>query len=381
MSQRTTAFVFLRILIALGVLGGIAYFWWQKSRPWVKAVAVSRENAPNAVPGSVTVNAERSVIVRSAVGGLVAEGVLEVGKMIKKGDFLIKLDTSDLELEIAATQNTLATAEKRREVGSLIEIELKNSTSDLQNLERLLAEGKMSQLTVDRARSGVEAIQKRLQLETVDIEASIAALKNSLEVKKLRLQRMTVTSPVDGQISEVFAFPGDIIGNESPVVTIISATRTIDARISEENFSGIKVGDKASVRFLGYGEQLYGASVSKVLPTADPTTQRYIVYLNVDIDTAKLVPGLTGEVSIVVDEHLNTLVIPRRALFGGKVYVAKNGVVELRSVKLGFTSLNKVEVLEGLQEGEHVLVEELDMIKAGDRVRVQLEATSRSSRF
>jgi len=105
-----------------------------------------------------------------------------------------------------------------------------------------------------------------------------------------------------------------------------------------------------------------------VLPTADPDTQRYIVYVSVDIDPEKLVPGITGEASIVIAERDAKALIPRRALFQHFVYVVKNGVVEQRDVEAGYVSLNEVEILKGLEPGELVLVEELDQYHPGDRV-------------
>src|SRR5690606_37334579 len=120
---------------------------------------------------------------------------------------------------------------------------------------------------------------------------------------------------------------------------------------------------------------LYPARVDKILPTADPDTQRYSVFLEVEIDPEILVPGITGDVSIVAGEHQNTLIIPRRALFGNNVFVVTNGRVELRQVQTGFTSLNHVAILDGLSEGELVVVDQLDTFRDGDRVRVQREDT------
>lgn len=373
MTKRNGLFTLLKILGVLVVVAALGYSLWLRARPVVVAAPVIRELAASAVPGSVTVNAERVVVVRSAFGGLVEKGDLKIGQRLKKGDFLIKLDTRDLELEIAANENALKTAMERRAVGSLIELELENARVDLANAERASKDGAISRQALDRAGSNVRGIERRLAIEKVEAESAIASLKNRLEVLKLRLERMTVTSPTDGQISEVTAFPGDIISGESVVATLISNTRKVEARISEENFSGIKVGDKASIRFLGYGTQLFAGHVAKVLPTADPATQRYIVHLTVDIDPEKLVPGLTGDVSIVVDSHTDALVIPRRALFDGKVFVVNDGTVDLRPVVPGFTNLNQVEVREGLKEGELVLVEQLDTVRAGDKVRVQVE--------
>ena len=67
------------------------------------------------------------------------------------------------------------------------------------------------------------------------------------------------------------------------------------------------------------------ATVTQILPTADPATQRYVVHLQVDIDPEKLVPGITGEVVIDVGEHDKTLLVPRRALYGRSLLVVNNG--------------------------------------------------------
>ncbi len=379
MSERKGLSIFIKVLVVVLVVAGVGYVLLQRFRPWVLVVPVKREDAADAVPGSVTVRAERVIVVRSAVGGMVTAGRLEIGQMLKEGDFMIRLDTRDLELEIKANEDSLKTAKDRRAVGSLIEFELANARVDLSNAERASKDGTVSRQALDRAASNVRGIERRLAIEKVETDASIAALENSLEVRRLRLERMTVKSPANGQVSEVLAYPGDIIGGESVVATLISRERLVEARISEENFAGIKVGDKASIRFLGYGPQLYGARVIKVLPTADPATQRYVVHLEVDLDAAKLVPGLTGDVSIVIDTHPDTRVIPRRALFGDKVYVVNEGTVELRTVKTGFTDLNTVEILDGLKEGELVLVEQLDLVRAGDKVRPRLETRGAST--
>lgn len=375
MSQRKGLLTIIKILAAVVVLAGLGYWLLLRARPLVIVAPVVRTTVANAVPGSVTVSAERVIIVRSAVGGMVEKGDLQVGQRLNKGDFLIKLDTRDLELDIEANENTLKTAKERRAVGSLIEIELQNARVDLSNAERASKDGTISRQALERAAGNVRSIERRLAIEKVETESAIAALENTLELRKLRLERMTVKSPADGQVSEVTAFPGDIISGESVVATLISNARIVEARISEENFSGIQPGDKATVRFLGYGQQLFGGHVAKVLPTADPATQRYVVHLAVDIDQEKLVPGLTGDASIVIDSHSDALVIPRRALFDGKVFVVEEGTVALRSVQAGFTDLNQVEIVAGLKEGELVLVEQLDTVRAGDKVRVHVDTT------
>ena len=135
----------------------------------------------------------------------------------------------------------------------------------------------------------------------------------------------------------------------------------------------IKVGQKVTVRFLTYGESSFSGKVSKILPTADPATQRYIVHLQLDIPQEKLKPGITGEMVIDVDVHENTLIVPRRAVLGSNLYVVNDGRVELRKVALGYVSLNEVEVLSGVKLGEQVIVEQPDRFRVGEHVRAEVE--------
>jgi RND family efflux transporter MFP subunit len=218
----------------------------------------------------------------------------------------------------------------------------------------------------------VKQIEQRVALEEVGNKQLIETYENTLKVKKRQLEKMTVRAHFDGVVSQVYARPGDLIGAGSPLALIISTSRTVEAKISEENFAGIRIGQAASVRFLGYGSQLYDAKVTKILPTADPLTQRYIVHLEVQIEPEKLVPGITGEVSIVVGERPAEAIVPRRAVFGRNVYVVEDGRVHLREVELGYESVTAAEILKGLKAGEQVIVDQLDTFRDGDRVRVEV---------
>ena len=126
----------------------------------------------------------------------------------------------------------------------------------------------------------------------------------------------------------------------------------MEAKISEEDFANIKVGQQASVHFIPYGAWVYNGTVTKILPTADPETQRHLVDLNItDIAPEKLIPGITGEVTITVGERHANAIIPRRALINENVFVVKDGKVELRPVTKGYVWLTGAEILSGLEPG------------------------------
>ncbi|MEO7413930.1 MAG: HlyD family efflux transporter periplasmic adaptor subunit, partial [Opitutaceae bacterium] len=260
---------------------------------------VTKKKAVMAVPGSVTVVAEYSPQLLAEVGGKLISSELDPGRTVKKGEVLAQIDPADLNLEIERIEIDTAAAKKRIEVGSQIELELKSAEEELAELETRAASNNYPMAELIKKRRGVEVIKQRRALELIANDQLIATYENTLAQKKRQLAKMTIVAPFDGVVAEDLTTPGQLIGDRTPIASLIANKRTIEAKISEESFASVKVGQPVTVRFLGTGEYLWRGSVSKILPTADPTTQRNIVHLTVDIDPEKLKPGNTGEVSIL----------------------------------------------------------------------------------
>jgi RND family efflux transporter MFP subunit len=357
----------LLITVLLLIAALVAFTFFNRQEAVVQAAWTG--SAIQAVPGSVVVKAEFEMNLRSELGGRVISSRLAPGVAFVTGDFLVQLDPAALELEIERVEGEIAAARRRLEVGSSIALELETARENLANSERLMRMGSFSATELEQQRRAVRQIEQRLELETVNNELSLTNLENQLANRRLELRKMSILSPIDGVVSQVLAQPGDLIGANTSIATMISLSRTVEARISEENFAGIRVGQRASVRLLGYGTAQFNATVATVLPAADPETQRYMVYLNVEIEPEKLVPGLTGEVSIITAQRDATVIVPRRALIGNRVMVIEGNVARLRTVERGYESFNEVEILQGVKHGDLVVIEELDRFRDGERVR------------
>ena len=363
----------LKLFLAVAIIAAAIVATIYALRQVAAVAIVSRGKAIDAVSGSVTVQAEFEMDLKGEYPGRVVRSELDPGKPVKTGDFLAQIDTSKLELEIEKTANELAAKEKKVAIGSPLDVALENARDDLAEKERLLKGGGIAELEVIRQRRVVQVAQQTRDLDKVSNEQELASLQNTLKTLKLQLSRMTITAPFDGKVAQVLAHPGDMLGADAPIAHLIASNRMVEAKVSEEKFANIRIGQKATVRFLTYGDAQFPATVTKILPTADPATQRYVVYLQVEIAPEKLVPGITGEVVINVGEHENTLLVPRRALYGRRLLVVKNGRVEERTPEVGYVSLNEVEVLSGVAEGEAVIVEQIERFRPGDSVRIVKE--------
>jgi len=366
----------LKLLLTLIVVGGVAAVLILRSGSTAKVAAVTKGRAVNSVPGTVVVRAEYEQPLVSEVAGRVIEKDfnLDPGKKVKKGDILCRIETTDLNIDIEQVESELAAVKRRVEVGSLIELERQTARESLDQYERMYKLGSVSESDIAKQRRAYKAIEVRVENEKISNQSSLDGYITSLKVKRRIAEKMTILAQFDGVVSAAFVHPGALIDAKTSLATIIAINRAVEAKISQENFAGIAVGQSAIVRFLGYENQIYDAKTVKILPTAEAETQRYIVHLDVDVrgKTDLLVPGLTGEVSIVVGERDAQALVPRRAVFGNGVYVVQDGRVKRRKVELGYVSLNIVEVTKGLQPGELVIVEDIDKFRENDRVTAEV---------
>jgi RND family efflux transporter MFP subunit len=360
----------LRVVLALAAVALLGYLAVYLMRPVAQVMAASLTKAVRTVPGTVEVKAEYDVELKSEVAGRVKSTELEVGRKVFKDDVLVVIDPGDIDLEIEKINNELVAAKKRFELGSTLRADVLNKRDTLDDLERRTKAGAYPAADFEKERRLYQQLEQRMELDEVALKLALETLENNLKAKQREKSKMNIVAPSDGVVTEVFARVGYLIGGSSPIANLISIGRTIEAKLSEENFAAVKPGQRASVRFLTFGNDQYPATISKVLPSADATTQRYTVHLDVALPEGRVVmPGLTGEVIITIAERANAVTIPRRAVVGDYVYLVRGGKIALVKVEKGYASDNYIEILKGVEAGEHVIVEEQDEFRAGQRVR------------
>jgi len=379
-ANKSQSSIWLTTAIILAVLVGAGFWALRSLRSVARVEPVVSGEALDAKSASVTVKVEYDQPLQAPIGGrLLSDGFnLEPGQAVKKDEVLAKLDPSDLELAIEQDQHDLEAAKAKVAVGSGIALELKGAEDDLSIQKRLHELGQLSDLEYNKFDRVVESAKQRLALEKVTNQQAIDTMEVRLKQEKLKISRMTIVAPFDGIVSLVNAHPGKLVNDNFDIADLIAQHRNVEAQISEEDFANIRLGEAASVSFLPYGDYIFNGKVSKILPTADPTTQRHLARIELsDIPQEKLVPGITGDATITIEHHHSDAIVPRRALFGNSMFVVRSGVVELVKVKKGAIWETGIEVLpvdkgspSPVKPGDLVIVEELDKFREGDHVQI-----------
>jgi len=355
----------LKLLAALVIVGAGVYAGIQLFRPVAVVEPVVTGDALDAKTGSVTVVEEYSEELKSEEAGRVLDKdfKLSPGEAVKKGEIVAQLDTTDLKLTIEKDKIGFDAAKARFAADHTKELARESANDKFVNDERLNKLGALPDADLTVERRGIEAMDQGIALEKIENKETLDTNDNTLKVEERQLQKMTITAPFDGTVSVVDAHPGDLIVSSGPLATLITTNKLVEGKISEEDFAKVQVGEEAQVTFIPYGSWLFKGRVTKILPTADPETQRHVVYLDVEVDPGHPIsPGINGEVVIIVDRHAAKAIVPRRAVFphvGDSVYVVRDGLVEERKVKKGFEWTTGVEITEGLAPGEKVGAEVL----------------------
>ncbi|HEV8633792.1 MAG TPA: efflux RND transporter periplasmic adaptor subunit [Chloroflexota bacterium] len=204
-------------------------------------------------------------------------------------------------------------------------------------------------------------------------EASVDAAEAQLELARTQLKELTVVSPVAGVVSERFLVPGSIASPSTPIVAIASPEVEITFSVEESQLGRIQPGQPAKISLAALpGEPLSGR-VQLIAPTLDTRTRTAQVKVAPDAAAlGKLRPGMFAQVTVESERKQAALVVPRSAILpDGQpgVFVVDGGVARRVAVKLGTQERDRVEVVEGLKEGDQVVLDAVDL-RDGDRVAV-----------
>lgn len=368
----------VKVLVVLVLVAGIVVAVRFGLRETVIVDRVTVGYAVDVVPGSVEVRADKNLqeLKIEAAGRVLQCEALEPGKPFKKGDLLVELDTTDLKRAFAEKEREFAHAKQQAEIKLKSNAEVEVAERKWKEAQRFFEKGEVAQEDVRAAERGYNLAKTNAALNDIDLKKREADFEVAKQDHQIALGKMRVVAPMDGLLKDAMVAEQSLVSGGATVGTYFSNVRVVTGLISEEDFAKVKLADPAEVRLITYPDRKFEGKVSKRLPFADPETHRYTIWLELNAKAEELIPHSTGEVTVKVGEHAGVLRVPRRAIraegAGSVVYVVHDGRVERRPVEIGFRALNFAEITKGLKADELVVVENLDRIVAGDRVRVEL---------
>src|SRR5215470_15069442 len=357
---------------AVLVLFAATYFFLM---PVAEVTTVRRGTAISAVYGTVRIEPAFVVRVRAQNDGFLrlaepfSAGRGAIGKDVQKGQLLATIADEETSRELKQARADLQAATDRAAVPLPSSELLKAAEDNLQRLEKVVGSGNVPAVEYQKAKSEVNRLRGAVETERIERDRNLKSLEETTKKLEAQMKNAEVRSQIDGILTNVQTIDGELVSDGNELFTVSSRRNYVRGEVNEEDVGEVKSGMKAKVQLYAYRTRTFTARVSSVQPAADPTTQRYTVVLEMENPPDNLMVGMTGEMNIITGVHEDALLVPTRALLVDQALVANGGIVQRRTVNVGFRTLDFAEALSGLEEGSSVIVADQDKFRPGEPVR------------
>ncbi|MDD2541437.1 MAG: macrolide transporter subunit MacA, partial [Desulfuromonadaceae bacterium] len=348
------------------------YFFTTKKITYITANA-SKMNLEERVLATGTLQAFKTVAVGAQVSGQLKTLHVALGDKVKKGELLAEIDPvlQQNTLKDSAAQVENLQAQKRSKQALLKEYDLAYKR------QKLMVAGDAA------SRADLESAQALLESTRQDISSLDAQIKRAtiaVNTAQANLGYTRISAPMDGVVISIETEEGQTVVSTQSATTILTLadldTITVKAKISEADITRVKPGLTAYFTLLGDADTRYYSKLRAIEPgptstgtsnnssTSSNTTAA--IYYNglfeVPNPDHKLRVSMTAQVAIVLNEAKNALCIPASAL-GDKlkdgrytVQIVRDNIPGTRTIRVGINNNVYVQVIDGLHEGDKVVV-------------------------
>jgi len=326
----------------------------------VKVYRVQRQKISEKLFYTGVIQAMNKINVTPDIGGKIAKIHVEEGDRVQKGQLLAELDTRAVRLQLDQAQAALAVAEAS----------YSDAQKNMERMERLKKEDAASDQQLEKVKLAYEAADAQLK----QARAAVNLARYNLDVSLMKAPFSGVIASKNAEVGEVI---NPMMGGFSPtsgVLTLMDFSRVkIEIDATQQDIVRIKKGQPAQLRVTAMPDRIFQGRVSIVNITADPVSKKFKVEVTVDNPDLALRPNTFGEVSLEVSTHERALVIPQKAVLENKYAfrVRNDNTVERVELSLGLQNSDRIEVINGLREGDLVVVEGNFGLEDGTQIEIR----------
>jgi membrane fusion protein (multidrug efflux system) len=329
----------------------------------LETMVVGPENITVAANGSImtgpsisgTLEPDREAVLRAQVSGSVLQTYADQGQAVNAGTVLARIDASGIQDAYTSARAGLVSARNAADVAA----------KDLARNEKLLAAGAIAERDIDQSRRSSIAAQAALE----DANSRLATGEKAY-------RSTTVTAPFSGVVSERPVSAGDVVQPGTALFTVVDpSSMRLEASVPAEQLASIHIGVPVNFTVSGYPGRQFVGRITRINPTADPTTRQVRIYVSIPNEGRALVGGLFANGRMSTATKMG-LVVPQSAVdVRGSipsVMRVRQGKAEKVQVQIGLTDKTSetIEVLSGVQAGDTLLLGAAQGITPGTLVRI-----------
>jgi HlyD family secretion protein len=372
-----------RSVLIVGITTALM-FGCKGDSPSYRTDAVTRGDIQQAVTATGTVNAVTTVQVGTQVSGTIKTLYVDFNSRVKKGQLIAQIDPSTFESQVQQAQANLLSAQANLEKAQTA---LANDKKTFERNKELLSKNLIAQSDLDTAETNYQSDKAQV----ASAKALIEQAKASLDYAKQNLAYTRIVSPVEGVVISRNVDVGQTVAAsfQTPTLFTIAQDLTkmqIDTNVAESDIGVVKLKQEVDFTVDAYPDTTFAGKVWQIrqAPITVQNVVTYDVVIQVNNRDLKLMPGMTANVSVVIQTRHDVLRITNAALRfrfsdkpagvgsagagekkGPSVWVLENNKPKRVGITPGISDGNYTEVVSGdLKEGQQTIVEALRKDKA-----------------
>ncbi|MEM7170208.1 MAG: efflux RND transporter periplasmic adaptor subunit [Pseudomonadota bacterium] len=334
----------------------------------VRVDPVKQEQLSQSVPVIGRLVARQAGEVSARISGPVEAFRVDVGDRVEKDQIIAILNEASHQAQRDLAAGRLAEAEADL---ATTQAEMRLARQDLQRLEALKSSNAFSQARYDDSKQSVVIAEAEVQKG----EAAVASARAELRMEDLDLSYTKIRAPYDGVVTQRMSEAGAYVQLGDPLVFLIADhSLEIEAEVPFQRLSGLTPGTRLPFS-LDDGSR-HQATVRAVLPSENPLTRTRTVRLVPQFDSQKerLADRQSVTVQVPLGAARNVITVHKDAIIKRQgqdiVYVVEDDSAQPRQIRIGEPLGSRVEILDGLAEGEAVVVRGNERLQPGAKVHV-----------
>jgi len=194
----------------------------------------------------------------------------------------------------------------------------------------------------------------------------------------LKFEKAPIQSPLSGIVGRTYVDIGQNVAQQTPIALVINMDKVkIALDIPEKYLPRVSLGKQARISVDAYPEEEFSGEATKISPVIDLETRSAPIEITVDNPQHRLKSGMFAKVRLILEEYKDVPVILKEAVMGKEpdlyVYAVKDNKAVLRKVNLGLREGPYYQVLDGLKEGDLVVIMGQQRLKDNAPVSVEIE--------
>lgn len=383
-SSRKKIIIIFSVIIILAL---IVFFNLQAQREKeikVNVEKVKKQDLTSKISASGEVKPKKNVNISAQVPGRIIQIGVEEGQIVKEGDFLLRLDSAQYE---ANANQVRALILSHRAQLIQAEARLKKDKNFYERQMKLFEEKLISREQLEAAKAQYDISEAQHRAIRHQIDQAKASLESTLD----NLAKTVYNSPIDGIITSLRVEVGEIamigtMNNPGTILMTIAdlSVMEIEVEVDETDVVGVQIGQIAEVIVDAFPDEVIRGKVTEIGSSAiqkisaAEESKDFKVVVTLENPPGKLKPGLSASADIITAEKKDVLAVPISSLVlrekeeeENKTKTEEEGVyiikeenrVKFRPVKKGIVGEMMIEIAEGLEEGQKIVVGPYDALR------------------